>query len=501
MPGWGNLLIEVRGASKRFPGVLALDRVDLRLHAGEVLAVIGENGAGKSTLMRLLAGIERPDGGQIFLSGRHVQLHSVHDAMRAGIALIHQELSLCDNLTVGANMFLGREPRRFGWIDHRAIARQARAALAQVGLDVDSDTPIAQLSIGQQQMVEIARALASEARILIMDEPTSSLSQSETETLFGVISRLRAQGVAIIYISHRLSEVVAVADRVLVLRDGRVAGRLARAECTHDAMVSLMVGRGITPARRRSVPETGRPLLQVEGLVTAAYPGRPVSLTVRAGELVAVAGLVGAGRSELLRAVFGIDRRRAGRVTVAGRVLRGADPGEAMRAGLALVPEDRKTQGVILEMTAGENLTLAALPRQARAGVVLDRRAELQLARQMMDRLRIRAPGVRQVVQYLSGGNQQKVVLGKWLALRPQVLLLDEPTRGVDIGAKQEIYALMRQWAEQGMAVLFVSSDMEEILGVADRVLVMHEGQLRGPLAGGQVTEQRIMQLATGQQS
>ena len=490
-------LLEVRSVSRRFPGVLALENVSLTLARGEVLAVVGENGAGKSTLMKILAGVQRPDAGEILLEGKSVEINSVRDAQRLGIALIHQELNLADNLTVAANIFLGREPRT-GWFFRRSEMEAASAGLLQqIGLDVSPRALVSTLSIGRQQMVEIAKALSARARVLIMDEPTSSLSQHEADALFRAINELRARGVSIIYISHRLGEVKELADRVVVLRDGKNAGELERSQIEHDAMVRLMVGRNFNELYRRVSRSTGRPMLEARGLRTALHPDHTLNFAVHAGEIVGVAGLVGAGRTELLNVLFGIERARGGEILVDGIAQIIHDPLDAIQCGMALVPEDRKQQGVILEMTVRDNLSLASLRRDACVGF-LNRARERSIAAEMVKKLNVRTPGPRQPVQYLSGGNQQKVVLGKWLALRPRVLLLDEPTRGVDVGAKQEIYKLMEQLAAEGVAILFVSSEMEEILRMSDRTLVMHQGRLTGELQRERLSEEAIMRLATG---
>jgi ribose transport system ATP-binding protein len=492
------MLLEVRSLSKRFPGVRALHQVSLSLRAGEVLAVIGENGAGKSTLMKILAGVETPDRGEILLEGRPVRIGSVREATRLGIALIHQELNLADNLDVAANLFLGREPHRLGFVDRRQLYAAARQFLHQVGLDCAPDVLVHRLPLGRQQLVEIAKALSTQARILIMDEPTSSLSQGETEQLYRVVKDLRGRGVSVVYISHRLREVKELADRVVVLRDGENAGELARDEISHDAMVRLMVGRELGRTDRTSHGR-GEPLLVARGLRTLAHPRHPVDLDLRAGEIVGLAGLVGAGRTELLRAFFGIDRRAGGEVLIQGHRVQLESPRDAIRAGLALVPEDRKQQGVILEMAVCENMSLASLRRDARAAFWLNLPGEARLAEEMTRELKVKTPTLQQFVEYLSGGNQQKVALAKWLALRPRVLLLDEPTRGIDVGAKQEIYRLMETLAGQGVAILFVSSEMEEVLRMSDRTLVMHEGRLAGELSREQLSEEAIMRLATGQ--
>ena len=491
-------LLQVASVSKRFPGVLALENVSLTLARGEVLAVVGENGAGKTTLMKILAGVQMPDAGELLLDGAKVEIDSVRAAQRLGIALIHQELNLADNLTVAANIFLGREPRRGWFIQQRETETGSTAVLQQVGLDVSPRALVSTLSLGRQQLVEIAKALSAQARVLIMDEPTSSLSQHESDALFRVIKELRARGVSIIYISHRLGEVKELADRVVVLRDGRNAGELAREEITHDNLVRLMVGRDFQKAEgRRQKAETGTAALAVRALRTAAHPPHELSFTLQPGEIVGVAGLVGAGRTEMLLALFGVEPAVGGEIMLNGVAQKISSPRDAIAAGLALVPEDRKQQGVILEMAVRENLSLAALRRDARAGF-RDKTSERAIADEMVKKLDVKTPSQRQFVQFLSGGNQQKVVIGKWLALKPRVLLLDEPTRGIDVGAKQEIYKLIEQLAADGVAILFVSSEMEEILRLSDRALVMHEGRITGELQREELSEESVMRLATG---
>lgn len=490
-------LLEVRGMGKQFPGVRALHEVDLRLNRGEILALLGENGAGKSTLMKILAGVQPPDSGQILFEGDSIRIDSVQDAMERGIALIHQELNLATNLSVGANIFLGREPRKRGFIDERIIAERSRHFLRLVGLDMDPREIVGNLTIGRQQMVEIAKALSIDARVLIMDEPTSSLSQKETENLFKVIKDLRERGVSIIYISHRLGEVKELADRVTVLRDGENAGDLDREEIDHDRMVSLMVGRDLSQFYPHEPHTPGEVALEVVKLRSPAHPKHAVSFSLRSGEIVGMAGLVGAGRTELIETIFGVTKSMGGEVNVGGSQAEIRSPRDAIRAGLALAPEDRKEQGLVLEMAVRENLSLASLKRDQRKGF-LNLKKEDEISEEMIGKMRIKTPTDRQVVRYLSGGNQQKVVLGKWLAMKPRVLLLDEPTRGIDVGAKQEIYALMEELAREGVAILFVSSEMEEILGMSDRTLVMHEGRITGELERAELSEEAVMKLATG---
>jgi ribose transport system ATP-binding protein len=489
--------LEVRDIIKSFPGVKALKGVSLRVMPGEVLSVVGENGAGKSTLMKILAGVQSQDSGQILVDGVERNFSSVSDAMSHGIAIIHQELNLADNLEIGANIFLGREPRRLGIINNQKINAEAKALLERIGLNVSPRMLVRELTVGQQQMVEIAKALSINARVLIMDEPTSSLSAGESARLFQVIRDLRSAGVSIVYISHRLAEVQDLSDRVTVLRDGENAGELQRQDVSHDSLVRLMVGRDISRFFVRNPHAKGDVAIEVKDVVTATWPRHRLNLKIRAGEIVGIAGLVGAGRTELLRTLFGVDAPISGSIEVAGHVVPLKSPQDAIAAGVALVPEDRKQQGVVLEMTIRENTGLASLHQHSRFGF-LNFAVEKMQSAEMGKRLRVKAPNDLHRVGNLSGGNQQKVVLGKWLVLKPRVLLLDEPTRGIDVGAKQEIYQLMDELAGQGIAVLFVSSEMEEIIGMSDRVIVMHEGRITGELNREELSEESVMHLATG---
>lgn len=507
--------LEIRGIRKQFGGVEALRDVSLVFKAGTVHAVVGENGAGKSTLMKIMAGAEFADRGEIAIDGKRCRIRSTSDALKIGIALIHQELNLADNLSVGANIYLGREPTRWGLIDDAKINRDSQRFLAMVGLAIDPKTPVDRLSIGAKQLVEIAKALSVGASVLIMDEPTSSLTLGETQNLLRVIASLKSTGVAVIYISHRLREIESIADHVSVLRDGQNAGDLTKDEITHQAMIRLMVGREmgeIFPPRRRRLGEVR---LRVNEIQTQAYRDQRVSVVVRGGQCVGVAGLIGAGRTELLRAIFGIDRAVAGRVVIDGRAIRRGDVIEAIKNGLALVPEDRKQQGVILSMSIEENVSLASLRRHSdRFGFLKSNHARKESAR-LLDQFGIKASSTDSMVNHLSGGNQQKVVLAKWLATKPSVLLLDEPTRGVDVGAKQEIYHLIEELLSLGVAVLLVSSDMEEVRGLSDRIIVMHQGRVSAEfdntgssggsggesseMASGLASEEAIMRAAVGQ--
>jgi ribose transport system ATP-binding protein len=491
-------LLRMDGICKRFPGVVALDRVSLEVGAGEIVALAGENGAGKSTLMKILGGVYQPDAGSITIEGRAVAIHSVSDAIELGIGFIHQELNVFDNLNIAENVFLGREPLWGGplsLVDRQKIHSATEVLVKRLGLNLPAGTPLRKLSLAQQQMVEIAKALSQNARLLIMDEPTSSLTLTETARLMEVARELRAQGVSIIYISHRLAEIEQIADRAVVLRDGSNAGTLARGEINHDAIVTLMVGRNLE--HFYVPPDTAgqADCFEVRNLRTRRYSSQAVSLTVRKGEILGVAGLVGAGRSELAQTIFGVDRAAGGDLVLENQVIRISSARDAIKHGIYLIPEDRRNTGLILDLSICENVTLPDLPRYARAGL-LAHEVERRRANEMCDKLNVKRPSVEAKAANLSGGNQQKVVLAKWLSLNPKLLIFDEPTRGIDVGAKAEIYQLMRNLAKEGVAIIMISSDMEEILGESDRVAVMHEGAITGILEREQCTEEAIMRLA-----
>jgi ribose transport system ATP-binding protein len=495
-------VLQLRGIQKRFPGVHALRGVSLDVYAGEVVALLGENGAGKTTLMKVVGGIEQPDSGEVLVDGARVVVRDVHRATSLGIGFIHQELNLLDNLDVAGNVLLGREPTRGGplkLIDRAKMRDAVRPYLDQLGLDLSPDTPATALSIAQQQLVEIAKALSLDARLLIMDEPTSSLTLAETARLHQVVASLRGRGVAVVYITHRLGEVPAIADRAVVLRDGANAGVLAREELTHDNMIRLMVGRGIELEHYETDADARRDWFCVNGLRTRRYPRHAVSFAVSRGEILGVAGLVGAGRSEVARAIFGIEPPIGGTITLDAATLTIQDPEDAIRHGIFLVPEDRRVAGLVVDFSIRENVSLPALGRYSRHGLLSDAR-EREAVGAVCEQLQVKAPSIEVRVAALSGGNQQKVVLAKWLALGPNVLLVDEPTRGIDVGAKAEIYRLLRALAREGVAIVLISSDMEEILHLSDRVAVMHEGRVTGILDRADSTEERIMRLAVGQQ-
>ena len=492
--------LEVVGVSKSYPGVRALDHVSLQLHAGEVLAIVGENGAGKSTLMKVLAGIVVPDSGSLKLDGRDVAFRSPNDAMQARIALIHQELNLHEELSVAENLFLGREIHRWGWANRGLMQERAAEALRRVGCDAAPNASLASLSVASRQLVEVARAISCNAKVVIMDEPTSSLTTPEAENLFEVVQALAADSVSVIYISHRLGEIVRLADRVEVLRDGRNAGSMRGTEIHHDAMVSAMVGRETNKLFDRRQPPLADTRLVVDSLQVrhqATSNTRPVSFDVRAGEVVGIAGLVGSGRSELLEALFGLREVKSGTVRVDDKVIPSGNVRAAMAGGLALVTEDRKATGLLVQSSVRENITLASLA-SAPKSPWLDRKWQSSVCGSLIERLRVKTASQLTTVASLSGGNQQKVALAKWLMREPRVLLLDEPTRGVDIGAKQEIYDVLQQLSEQGLAIVFVSSEMEEVLALADRVLVLHEGSLCGELLRDEMSEEAVMRLAVG---
>jgi len=495
--------LEAISVRKQFPGVLALDGVSFTLQPGEVLAVVGENGAGKSTLMKIVAGVYQSDAGEVRLDGQPVCFRGPAEAIVAGVSLIHQELNLAENLTVTDNLFLGRELTTRGvlrLLDRRAMASRAADLLARVGLPADRATArVETLPPGEKQLVEIARAIGMDVRVLIMDEPTSSLTQKETEQLYRVIDGLKIAGVSVLYISHRLAEVKRCADRVVVLRDGRNAGELAKADISHDNLVRLMVGRDLKqfyPKAHRT-GTGGEPVLTLRSVRYRGGPEIPASFEVRAGEILGMAGLVGAGRTELSEAVFGIRPISAGELLLDRQAIRPKSPIDAINAGVLLIPEDRRLHGLVLPESVGFNLSLPNLDRLG-SWLGVRRGVEAEFHRVWIERLRIKTPSASQPVGLLSGGNQQKVVYGKWLVRDPRVLILDEPTRGVDVGAKAEIYALIDELAGRGVAVWMITSDMEELLGMSDRVVVMHEGCVAGTLQGTTLTEEAVMRLATG---
>ncbi len=495
-------ILRMEGISKAFPGVQALQDVDFEICPGEVVALVGENGAGKSTLMKILSGAYRKDAGRIILGGREVEIENPHHAQRLGISIIYQEFNLTRNQSVAANIFIAREPRvrgiggSLGLVDRRKMEANAQAVLDRIGARIRATALVRDLSVAQQQMVEIARAIAFDARVIIMDEPTATLGESEVEKLFEIVANLRDQGIAVIYISHRLEEVGRIADRVVVLRDGQRVGELPISEATPERIIQLMVGRTLDDMFHKESAEIGAPVLEVRNLRRGNVV-KDVSFTLRRGEILGFAGLVGAGRTETARLIFGVDPRDGGEILVEGKPVSLTSPHDAAHAGLGLVPEDRSTQGLVLKLPVLENINLATLERQSRAGW-MDQASLRRTASQYVELLTIRTPSLQQKAMFLSGGNQQKVVLAKWLALHPKVLILDEPTRGIDVGAKAEVHALMSRLAKSGMGIIMISSDLPEILGMSDRILVMHEGRVAAILDRSEASQEIIIAYASG---
>jgi rhamnose transport system ATP-binding protein len=490
-------VLALEGVSKSFGAVRALRAVSLPLFAGEVHALAGENGAGKSTLIKVLAGVHRPDAGTVLLDGAPVEFSGPADARDAGVAVIYQEPTLFPDLSVAENIFMGRQPTRsLGRVDHRAVHEAAAKLFARLGVAMDPDRPARGLSIADQQLVEIAKALSFDARVLIMDEPTAALTGSEVARLFAVVRTLRAQGAAVLFISHRLEEVFELCQQVTTLRDGAWVASEPVEGLTESELVQRMVGRTLDELYPKQDTAVGAVALEVSRL-TREGVFTDVSFSVRGGEIVGLAGLVGAGRSEVARAVFGVDRWDAGSVTVGGRTLRPGSPSLAMAAGLALVPEDRRAQGLVMEMSIARNIGLSGLKDTSKAGL-MSRRAERDRALDWATRLQVKYARLGDLVSTLSGGNQQKVVLAKWLATNPSVLIVDEPTRGIDVGTKAEVHRLLSNLAAEGVAVLMISSDLPEILGMADRVLVMHEGRIAAEIPRAEATEHSVMAAATG---
>ena len=484
---------------KRFPGVQALANVSFQVEAGECRAIVGENGAGKSTLGKIVAGIHRPDGGQILLRGRPVSFRSPLDAARAGISVVHQELAFCPNLSVAENLHLGAPPNAHGLVRWRALAARAEQLLRKVGLEVNPSTPIGALTTGQEQLVQVALALDRGAEIIIMDEPTSALSQVESERLFEILLELKRRGITILYISHRMEEIRRICDRITVLRDGVFVDTCIASETSPNELVRLMIGRSIEEYFPQHVKRAvGSTILSVDRLTS---PGRfrDISFSVRAGEVVGMAGLVGAGRSEVARAIFGIDRCTSGTLRIGGQLVSIRSPRDAIRHGIGLVPEDRKRQGLVLSMTCRKNLSLPLLQCLTR-GPLIDRKRDRELAREYFEQLRIRAPNIDSVANDLSGGNQQKIALAKWLARRCPLLILDEPTRGIDVGAKAEIHALIDGLATEGHGILLISSELPEILHLSTRILVLANGHIAGELPRTQATQANVLRLMAQQE-
>lgn len=492
-------ILELDNIAKAFPGVKALDGVHFEMLPGEVHALLGENGAGKSTLIKIVSGVHKPDSGTIRIDGQDVSFSDPRDAQKRGVATIYQELSLYPELTVAENIFIGHAPRnRLGMVDWGTMYRRAREILASLNIhDIDVKRKVGTLTVGNRQRVEIAKALSLNARILIMDEPTAALTEADVVRLFDIVRLLRDRQVGIVYITHRLNEVFELADRVTVLRDGKYVDTKPISETNEDALINMMVGRTIDQLFPKLEANIGEPVLEVRNLTRRPNP-RGVSLTIRAGEIVGLAGLVGSGRSELAQVIFGINPAESGEILMDGKPVQIKHPGHAMKLGIAYVPEDRGTQGLIRQMRIRENVSLAVL-RSFTSGMFINRGGERGLAEKTVSDLNIRAYSVEQVVNKLSGGNQQKVVVGKWLASRPRVLIMDEPTRGIDVGAKAEIHRMMSELAQQGLAILMISSELPEIMGMSDRIIVMREGRAVAEFTRAEATQENVAAAMMGQ--
>lgn len=489
--------IELKGIMKIFPGVKALDGVSFDIREGEVHSLCGENGAGKSTLIKVLTGAHARDGGQYLLDGEEVHFRSTQEGIAAGVSCVYQELSIAPQLDVAKNLFIGNLPRKGGLIDHKTLYREAAKILEELDLRVSPKTLAGELSVGQQQMIEIGRALTRNARLIIMDEPTSSLSEADTETLFQLIKKLVAKNIAIVYISHKLDEVMYLSDRITVIRDGQNIITKNKDEFTQEELVTNMIGRELKNLYRKEPAEITDPVLEVNGL-TRKGVFQDISFRVRKGEVVGFFGLVGAGRSEIMRAVFGVDKYDSGEVLLNGEKLKGFDPAAAIDAGIGFCTEDRKHEGLALRLPILLNMTLVKLPFLSRLGVI-DRAKQRAAAEEYMESISVKAPSITQLVGNLSGGNQQKVVIAKWLMMNPKVLIVDEPTRGIDVGSKSEIYGLLSNLAKQGMAIIVVSSEIEEIMGVCDSVITVYEGKKTAQMEiTPELTREQVLAAALG---
>lgn len=490
-----EVLLQMRDISKSFPGVKALDSVSLTLYRGEIHALLGENGAGKSTLMKILSGVYQKDSGEITIEGKSVNIENPRQAQELGISIIHQELNLVNHLTVMENIFLGREPKgSFGFINRTVMKEKSQAVLDMLGSDINPEQLVAELSIGEQQMVEIAKALSINTKILIMDEPTAALTERETERLFIIIKKLAAKGVGIVYISHRMEELFTISDSVTVMRDGKYIKTLPMQSTCFDELVKLMVGRDITTRFPKQTITIGKEVFRAENISRSPVLHN-INLHVCEGEIVGIAGLMGAGRTELARAIFGADKIDNGSIYVDNSKKQINCPEDAIKAGIALITEDRKAEGLVLGMSVNDNISLASLKGMSRSGFV-SQQAENELVQKYIKELNIRTPHAAQLVKNLSGGNQQKVVIAKWLLTNPRLLIMDEPTRGVDVGAKAEIYNIINMLAASGVGIIMISSELPEILGMSDRVIVMHSGRVTAEMPIAEATQEKIMAFA-----
>ncbi len=494
-------MLQLSDITKEFPGVLALNKVQLEIGEGEVLALVGENGAGKSTLIKILTGALGGWSGEILWKGKPLDVHQPWEAQQAGISTIYQELTLCPDLSVAENVFLGREPKKKnGLIDWAKMNELTKEVLAQLKVDVAPTAQVASLTVATQQLIEIARALTMNAQLIIMDEPTSSLSEHEVATLMQIVKDLRAKGVSILYISHKFDEVFEISDRISILRDGEYIGSMNTSEATIDEVLSMMVGRTVNVRFKERSNEIGEVIFSVDGL-TAAGVFEDISFDLHRGEILGISGLVGAGRTEMARAIFGIDRADSGEMTIYGeRHKIPKSPKEALQLGIGFLPEDRKEQGLVLLMSVEANVTMTSLAKN-KHNFAINFKEERTLVGDYVEKLLIKTPSIEQLAQNLSGGNQQKVVIAKWLASESKILIFDEPTRGIDVGAKAEIYELMNELVAQGYGIIMISSELPEVMGMSDRIMVMHEGKIAGIFNKKEVTPEAIMSYATGMNS
>ena len=494
-----NRLLEMRGISKKFPGVLAVDNVDLSVGAGEVLALVGENGAGKSTLMKMLSGAYAHDEGEIILDGKRLSIKSPTDAIEQGITVIYQELNTCETLTVAENILIGNLPRKknpLKTVDWKEAARKSRELLEQLNMHYDPHTPVSRLSIAEKQIVEIAKALSRNTRILVMDEPTAALNEKEVQMLFDIVRKIKGMGTGIIFISHRLDEIFEVADRVQIMRDGKSVYTGKTSEIDKSGIIRYMVGREVEEGRIKQEDATGEVVLEVEGLTTREV--KDITFNVRKGEILGLFGLMGSGRTNIVKAIFGAERMVAGTVKLEGRTLRIKECADAKKAGIAYIPNDRKLEGLMLNRSIEQNICLSVLDK-VKGLIGISKKKEAAVANEWVERINIKTTDVHKDVNSLSGGNQQKVVMGKWLATEPKVMILNEPTRGVDVGAKREIYKIVLDLCERGMAVIMISSDLPEMISMADRVVVIHEGRVAGEVKGDEITQNNLMTKAVGE--
>lgn len=493
----GEIILSMKGIDKSFPGVHALDNVDLDIRKGEVLALMGENGAGKSTLMKVLTGIYKKDAGTIIYEGKEVEYNNPRDAQEDGIIIVHQELNMMGHLTVAQNIFIGREPKNGPFIDDKKMNEDAKKLFEQLDIDINPRETMSKLTVGKQQMCEIAKAISHKAKIIVFDEPSAALTDAEIEQLFVIIRGLRKKQLGIVYISHRMDEIKKITDRVTVMRDGSYVGTLITDDCTNDDIINLMVGRVIYehPKTESLVKPDAPVVLKVEHL-NAGRMVRDVSFELRKGEILGLSGLMGAGRTETARALFGADPKESGTISVNGKTIEIKNPQEAVAAGIGYLSEDRKRYGIVLQKSIAENCTLSCLPNYCN-GAFLDFKKENEVTQEYVETLKTKTPSIEQLVANLSGGNQQKVVIAKWLIGDSEILIFDEPTRGIDVGAKQEIYELMNRLIDEGKSIIMISSEMTEILRMSDRIIVMCEGRITGELNINEATQEKIMQLAT----